>query len=196
MIFMTSENQKSGIPPDKDALAIDLLIKRTAEGSADAFEELYRRLSPAVYAYALSTLRNRADAEDVLQNCFLALYRSAGGYTPDGRGRSYVMTIAHNLCMMQLRKRRNEAPSGEEPTLFSEDESSLSPYHHALLKECLTSLGDEEPYPARRIRHQAPGDRRYARPAAPDRPFKIPSGSPQAAKEIRKRRMIKCQRKT
>ena len=141
---MTSENQKSGIPPDKDALAIDLLIKRTAEGSADAFEELYRRLSPAVYAYALSTLRNRADAEDVLQNCFLALYRSAGGYTPDGRGRSYVMTIAHNLCMMQLRKRRNEAPSGEEPTLFSEDESSLSPYHHALLKECLTSLGDEE----------------------------------------------------
>ena len=47
------------------ALALDEnLILRMADGDRDAFTELYRQTSSAVYGFALSILKNRHDAED------------------------------------------------------------------------------------------------------------------------------------
>lgn len=123
--------------------ADDLLLRAT-QGDRDAFEELYRLFAPQVYAFALATLRNVEDAKDVLQDCFLSLYCNSGNYRPQGKAKSYIMTVANNLCLMQLRKRKRNADLSEEDWLPQIEQEQLTPYEKMLIKECLTSLDDSE----------------------------------------------------
>ena len=54
---------------------LDRCIERVAMCDRDAFAVLYRSTSGAVFAYALSVLKNRQDAEDVLHDCYVNIYR-------------------------------------------------------------------------------------------------------------------------
>src|SRR5438874_4037169 len=86
----------------------------TALQSEDlAFESLYRLHRPPVYAFALSTLRNPADAEDVTQTTFLNAYCALHrGVTPRD-DLQWLLAIARNACRDRFRdaKRRPQ----EEP---------------------------------------------------------------------------------
>lgn len=46
---------------------------------------LYRSTSGAVFAYALSVLKNRQDAEDVLHDCYVNIYQTAQAYRSEGK---------------------------------------------------------------------------------------------------------------
>jgi RNA polymerase sigma-70 factor (ECF subfamily) len=61
-----------------------------------------------VVAFAWRLLGERASAEDVAQETFLRLWRQAGRWEPRARLRTWLMTVAHNLCMDQLRRRRED----------------------------------------------------------------------------------------
>ena len=67
------------------------------------FESLYRRNQPAVYAYALSLLRNSSDAEDVAQTTFLNAYTALHrGVTPRDE-LQWLRAIARNVCHDRFR---------------------------------------------------------------------------------------------
>ena len=144
MLYMTSINHPGGTsPPEKRS--VDELIVAVGQGDKNAFEELYRIFAPEVYAYALAVLKNPADAQDVLQDCFVALHNAAPRYKDTGKGRHFVMTIAANLCRMAQRKEGRRAELAEEDWMpYLEDQSALSPDDRLLLKECLTALTAEE----------------------------------------------------
>jgi RNA polymerase sigma-70 factor (ECF subfamily) len=81
-----------------------------------AFERLYKAHVQDVYRYALMVLRNREDAEDVVQTTFLKAYRVfARGERPHN-ARPWLITIAHNTCRTRLRdaKRRPQEVAFEE----------------------------------------------------------------------------------
>lgn len=88
----------------------EFLIVRTGQGDKAAFESLYEETSNAVYAYALSLLLNRENAEDVMQETFLKIHAAAHLYKPQGKPMAWILTIARNLCMMRFRlnKRQTE----------------------------------------------------------------------------------------
>ena len=50
---------------------------RQAAGEKDAFRELYGATSNTVYGFALSILRSRQDAEDVMHDAYIRIYNSA-----------------------------------------------------------------------------------------------------------------------
>ena len=52
-----------------------------------------------VFAYALSGTGNKADAEDVMQNVFLQIYRNATRYVPEGKPMAWIFTIEINLII-------------------------------------------------------------------------------------------------
>lgn len=80
------------------------LLTRTAEGSEEAFEELYRRHQPAVYRYALRMSGSTAVADDVVQEVFMAVIYGARGYDPEaGPLASYLFGIARNKLSRQWR---------------------------------------------------------------------------------------------
>ena len=139
---MTSVNETSGIPPEK--ATNEALLGAVSKGDRAAFEELYRRLRGQVYALALSTVRNREDAQDILQDVFTALWQNADEYRGAGSAQSYILSITAKLCKNLLRRRARRADADEEDWLPFLEDSSLSPYQKLLIKECLSSLDEEE----------------------------------------------------
>lgn len=81
------------------------LLRRLATGEKDTLAELYRETRAAVYGFALSILKNPADAEDVLQDTYIQIYSAAGSYWPKGNPMAWILTIAKNLSLMKLRWR-------------------------------------------------------------------------------------------
>lgn len=120
-------------------------ILNIAEGKQDALQKLYQRIYPAVYGYALSLIKNTHDAEDILQETFLSIHRSAGSYRPCGKPMAWIFTIAKNHALMRLREREREDALPEEPiedtTAFARIKSIEA---RAVLQAALQSLSDEE----------------------------------------------------
>lgn len=119
------------------------LLARTARGDHEAFEQLYAAARGAVYAMALSVLKNAEDARDVTQETFVKVWTSAGQYRPQGSPMAWLLTIARNLARMKLRRdsRRVELtqqewdaiPAGAEP---------VSAEDRAVLQTALAGLDD------------------------------------------------------
>lgn len=92
------------------------LLKRAARGEESAFAVLYERHRSAIYRFAYRFLGSRTLAEDVTQECFLALMRRPEGYQPDKAAlRTYLCAAARNLSFKQLRKLGVETLMDETP---------------------------------------------------------------------------------
>lgn len=81
------------------------LIERVAGGDRRAFEELYGRYARAVLGLALRRLGDRGRAEDVTQEAFVAIWRSARTYNPGrGSGAPWLYAVARNAITDGLRR--------------------------------------------------------------------------------------------
>ena len=84
----------------------DELIRMYRDGDAGAFETLFDRHYRSVYGFARAILGDSSGPEEVLQEAFLAVARTAGTYTPRGRFRSWLMRIVRNRCLNRLATER------------------------------------------------------------------------------------------
>ena len=123
---------------------LDQCIRLTAENDARAFERLYRETTPAVYAYALSVLKNRQDAEDVLHDCYVNVYHAARGYRSQGRPMGWIMSIAKNLCFQTLRQRSRTEELSQEDWERLPARPGLSEADRLMVRACLSALRDDE----------------------------------------------------
>lgn len=73
------------------------LVEALRRGEVWAFDAVFEEYRPRVYGFLLRLCGQRELAEDLLQETFLRLARSAGQLRPDTRLRPYLFTIAHNL---------------------------------------------------------------------------------------------------
>jgi RNA polymerase sigma-70 factor, ECF subfamily len=89
-------------PHPRAELAV--LLGRVAEGDRAAFATLYRRTSGKLFGTAIAIMRRRDSAEDVVQEAFLRIWKSAGQYRP-GRGAAitWMAAIVRNLAIDKLR---------------------------------------------------------------------------------------------
>ena len=82
------------------------LMIRLRTGDRDAFTDLVERHKDAVVNYLTRLTGNRDRAEDLAQETFLRLFRSAGSYTEQGLLRAYLFRIATNLVRSEERRER------------------------------------------------------------------------------------------
>ena len=82
----------------------DTLITRLASGDDTALKELFVRHAPWLASRLRSVLPS-ADVEDVLQETFLAVWRGASGYRPDGAAGGWLWGIARRQAALLLRRR-------------------------------------------------------------------------------------------
>lgn len=73
-------------------------------GDARAFSTLVTRHRGSVFNFILRYTNHRQRAEDLLQETWLKVVRSAGEYQPKARFTTWVFTIARNLCVDSARK--------------------------------------------------------------------------------------------
>ena len=89
-------------------LSDEALVERVKQQDVVAFTLLYDRHAPAVYALAAHLL-NPIDAEEVVQEVFLRLWRKADQFDCHaGRFKSWFMTIARNYIWDQLKTRQRD----------------------------------------------------------------------------------------
>jgi RNA polymerase sigma-70 factor, ECF subfamily len=87
-------------------LADEDLISLVGDGDAQAFALLYDRHSRGAYSLAYRLMNERQAAEDLVQEAFIKVWRSAGGYRV-GRGsvRTWILSIVRNRGIDQFRSR-------------------------------------------------------------------------------------------
>ena len=91
-----------GFSQSTEDLPDDDLVLRYQQGQSEAFDQLFDRHCMSVYNFASSMLGDTALAEDVMQETFMAVARTAATYTPCGYFRGWVMRIVRNRCLNRL----------------------------------------------------------------------------------------------
>ena len=84
----------------------EALMLSFARGEAAAFEELYRRHESRVWRYLCRNTRDREAANDLMQDVWFAVARSAARYRPTARFTTWLFTLAHNRMVDAWRTRR------------------------------------------------------------------------------------------
>ena len=83
-----------------------VLIIAAAEGDDDAFSEIVERYQRPVYNLCYRLLGNHGDAEDASQEAFMKAYKGLKKYDPQRPFMSWMLAIAYNQCVDQLRRKR------------------------------------------------------------------------------------------
>ncbi|UVI29031.1 RNA polymerase sigma factor [Paenibacillus spongiae] len=91
---------------------LDEALEAVAGGDAGALKLVYEEMRSIVYALALSIVRNKPAAEDILQETFVRVYEKAGTYRAGSNPKAWIVTIARNLAYDVLR-RESKSRSGE-----------------------------------------------------------------------------------
>ncbi len=117
------------------------LIRRCQAGDEEAFAWLFENFKNLVFRTAYLTLGNPLDAEDILQEVFVQLYRSMGNYDPTrGAFSTWLYRITVNRCL-NIRRRRDfithpleELPDSirREPILSESQHADVDSVQHAL----------------------------------------------------------------
>jgi RNA polymerase sigma-70 factor (ECF subfamily) len=116
----------------QEATDADLMV-RVRAGDREAFADLVDRHKDAVVNYLTRISGSRDRAEDLGQETFLRLFRSAGGYVEQGYLRAYLFRIATNLVRSEERRERRQRLL--LPLLGGEPDRSEPAAHAGLLRQ-------------------------------------------------------------
>jgi RNA polymerase sigma-70 factor (ECF subfamily) len=80
------------------------LLSATAAGDQQAFASVYDATAPRVFGLVLRVVRDRAQAEEVTQEVFLQVWRSAGSFdAARGSALAWILTLAHRRAVDRVR---------------------------------------------------------------------------------------------
>jgi RNA polymerase sigma-70 factor, ECF subfamily len=81
-----------------------LLVEKLRRGDSDAIEEIVETHKRQVFAFIMRMIGVRETAEDLFQETWLRVVRSAGGFRGDAKISTWILQIALNLCRDHIRK--------------------------------------------------------------------------------------------
>src|SRR5213593_1550872 len=81
------------------------LMLRVKQGDSGAFAELVDKYKQPVMNLVYRMLRDATEAEDLAQNVFIQVYKSAYRYEVSSKFSTWLFTIARNLCLNEIRRR-------------------------------------------------------------------------------------------
>lgn len=125
---------------------LNKLLSRVADGDAEALSALYSSTSAKLFGVCLGILRDRALAEDALQEGFVRIWRNAGRFDPDrARAMTWMISICRNRALTlldrQQRQRVSDMPDEALEGLLGADErGDTDPADLVALQRCLDQL--------------------------------------------------------
>ena len=101
------------IPSNQNIIESDL-ISGCIEGNRRMQEELYRRFSPRMYAVCLRYAGNPEEAEDILQEGFIKIFKKLGSFRSEGSFEGWIRRIFVNTAIEHFRRKRYLQPVTEK----------------------------------------------------------------------------------
>ena len=91
-------------------------MRRVQRGDREAFAGLVDRYRQPIYNFILRTVRDETEAEDLAQNTFVQVWKSARRFRLSAKFSTWLYTIARNLALNEIRRRgRHRAESLDAP---------------------------------------------------------------------------------
>ncbi len=88
------------------------LMLRYKDGDVAAFEILYRRHNDALYRYLLRLCQHRDNADDIFQEAWGKIIKSADRYRPTAKFTTFLYRVAHNCFIDHIRRNKRHTHSG------------------------------------------------------------------------------------
>ena len=138
---------------DQQVLTDAQLLALIARGENWALSEIYDRYTWLVFSLALKILNDRASAEEIVQQVFTKVWRSARDYRVErGKFSTWLMSITHHQCIDELRRRRVRPVTqpGDEELLYelvSDDDPAQAvqyTFELAHIREALQQIPAEQ----------------------------------------------------
>ena len=104
------------------------LMLRVKQGDVQAFEELVEKYKQPVTNIIYRTLQDSAEAEDLAQNVFVQVFKSAHRYRVSAKFSTWLYTIARNLCLNEIRRRSRHPAESLEQEHPGQEEHPLRQY--------------------------------------------------------------------
>ena len=124
---------------------LEQLLLQVGRGDREAFARLYGLTRGAVYALALSLLRDAHEAQDVAQDAFVQVWERAPSYRPQGSPMAWLLTVTRNLALSRLRRSGRQTALDEAAwNAIPADPPDPSPEDRQVLQDALARLGAEE----------------------------------------------------
>ena len=101
------------------------LVHASNNGDVAAFEELVKRYDRQLLRIAQHIMRNREDAQDVVQEAFLKAFQHLDQFRENSKFSTWLIRIAMNESLMKLRKRRRTATETYTDNNFESEEDNL-----------------------------------------------------------------------
>ena len=119
------------------------LMQAVAEGDRAAFARLFDRHQQMVVRFAYRFVGSTARAEELAQDIFVKLYRSAKGYRPTAKFKTYLFRVATNHCLNELRRKdyRLETNDDAEAETDARDSGAERPDESLEGKELEKAVG-------------------------------------------------------
>jgi RNA polymerase sigma factor (sigma-70 family) len=130
-----------------DGSLLPSLLEATSRGDREKFRALYEATAPKLFGLVLRITRNRAIAEEVLQETYIKIWQNAERFTPEaGQPMAWLAAIARNRAIDRLRSERADRfkDPGEDDLLERlPAQGSADPIARESLRICLSGLDDE-----------------------------------------------------
>lgn len=132
------------------------LMERVARGDTAAFEQLMERHQALILGTIARMLGSNSDVEDIAQQVFLRVWRSAARYVPRAKFTTWLLKITRNLVFNEMRraKRKGHVPMQSDPateeipvkdeTVQTPDASLLEAELQAAIEKAILELPDAQ----------------------------------------------------
>jgi RNA polymerase sigma-70 factor (ECF subfamily) len=123
------------------------MLNRLKAGDQRALGDLADAYSVKIYQLAFRYLRNREDAEEVVQDVLFKVFRKVGEFRGDAALSSWIYRITFNTAMSRLRTAKYQRQQAEEPQVMSSDGDALPRAPRGDVADW-SNLGDEHVFRA------------------------------------------------
>ncbi|MFW0793418.1 ECF RNA polymerase sigma factor SigK [Gordonia sp. CPCC 205515] len=138
--------------PTSDVGALPVLLGQIADGDSEAFARFYDATCDRVYGMVVRVLRDPGYSEEVTQEVFLQVWRSANNFDPQsGSALSWLITLAHRRAVDRVRSEsaasRRDIAYGRsaQPSTFDEVTETVTARESAReVRGCLETLTDAQ----------------------------------------------------
>jgi RNA polymerase sigma factor (sigma-70 family) len=115
-----------------DLHTVKLIIKGCLRGDAGSQQQLFRQYQQRVFSVCLRYARDRPEAQDMVQDAFLTIFRDLGQFKGDGAFEGWLQKVTIRSALQHLRKKNplryaedyNELPADYQPVMPDVDLSN------------------------------------------------------------------------
>jgi len=124
----------------------EALMLAFARGNMNAFEQLYDRHEIGVWRFVFRSVQNQAVADDLVQELWFAVARTAASYEPTAKFKTWLFTMARNRVIDHARTAKNhtsiDAENDDGESMFSDlaADSRLGPLRQVTSREQAKAL--------------------------------------------------------